>query len=116
MGSDDSSPWRLVVLAGLVLGGAALLAWLPALSVRGVRVPTGVALGLVAGLALVPSIVSHHRSGETREAVQWGLFAIGVPLSLTQQGLLTWVGVAAVIFSVGVGQEVDRRLTGGMVS
>ena len=73
---------------------------------------TGVVLGVVAGLLLLPAVVSHARAGERRQALRWALFAVGVPLSLGP-GSFAWLGVLAVVGSLAVGRGVDRRLFGG---
>lgn len=100
----------LAVLAVLVVGGTLLVARVPTLSIGGVTVRTGALAGVIGGLLIVPSVVSHYRSGEYRDGVQWGLFAVGIPLSLAGSMGLSWVGVLLLLLSLGVGADVDRRV------
>lgn len=101
---------RLGILVALIGGGALVISSAPTVSIGGYTVPTGFAVGVLGGLFLLPAIVSHSREGEQRESLQWGLFAIGIPLSLTDQTVLSWIGLLAVLGSLGVGWQIDRRM------
>lgn len=108
-----TSPVGRAVAFVVVVGvGAVALARYPAVTVGEVTARTGVVIGVIAGLALLPAVVSHARDGERRRALRWGLFAVGVPLSLAG-GALAWAGVLAVVGSLAVGWTVDRRASGG---
>jgi len=94
----------------LLIGvGVLIVALFPTLSVGGRTIQTPLLGGLVSGVLLVPSIVSHYRAGERRETIRWALFALGIPLSLTQRSPLDWVGVLAVVLSLAVVWEIDQR-------
>ena len=107
----DSSVGRAVAVLVLVGGGAVVLARHPTVSAGGATARTGVVLSVVAGVALLPAVVSHARDGERRRALRWGLFAVGVPLSLAG-GSLAALGVLAVLGSLVVDRGVDRRASG----
>lgn len=98
------------VLVALIAGGGLVLTRFPILSVGSVTIQTSMVVGLIAGILLVPSIVSQYRSRERRESIQWALFAVGIPLSLSQRSPFDWVGVLAVCLSIAVAWAVDRRL------
>lgn len=100
---------RVAILAVLVVGGALLVARAPTLSIGGVTVRTGTVAGVIGGFLLVPSVVSHCRSGEYRRGARWALFAVGVPLSLARWMGLSWLGVLLLLLSLAVGAGVDRR-------
>jgi hypothetical protein len=108
MVSQKFSGLAVLLVVGLV--GVAVVARVPTISAGSVTVRTALLFGMLCGLLLVPSIVSHYRSGERRSALRWGLFAIGIPVSLLAQSGLAWLGVIAVVASLAVGWEVDRRL------
>ncbi|WP_380678257.1 hypothetical protein [Salinigranum sp. GCM10025319] len=101
---------RLAILAVLVVGGALVVARVPALSIGGVTARTGAIAGVVSGLLLVPSVVSHYWSGEYLRGARWALVAVGVPLSLARSTGLSWLGVLLLLLSLGVGAVVDRRV------
>lgn len=101
-----------VVLVALVAGGALIVTRFPTVSVGSVTIQTPVLAGLISGILLVPSIFSHYRSGEQRESVRWTLFAVGVPLSLTQRSPINLAGVLIVFLSLAVAWEIDRRFFG----
>ncbi|ELZ96674.1 hypothetical protein C441_04009 [Haloferax sulfurifontis ATCC BAA-897] len=95
---------------GLVSGGAIIVTRFSTLTIGTVSIRTSFVGGVLAGLLLLPSVVSHYKGGEQRKSLQWGLFAAGILLSLMDHALLPWFGALAVIGSLGVGWEVDRRL------
>jgi hypothetical protein len=103
---------RLGVLVVLIGGGVLVISSTPTVSIGGYTVPTGFVVGVLGGLFLLPAIVSQYRDGERREPLQWGLFAIGIPLSLTDQTILPWIGLLAILGSLGVGWDIDRRIRG----
>ncbi|MFC6941218.1 hypothetical protein ACFQE8_14795 [Salinirubellus sp. GCM10025818] len=103
---------RLGILVVLIGGGVLVISSAPTVSIGGYTVPTGFAVGVLGGLFLLPAIVSHYRDGEQRESLQWGLFAIGIPLSLSDQAVLPWIGLLAILVSLGVGWQIDRRIRG----
>jgi hypothetical protein len=111
MSSRDSFH-RLGVLAVLIGGGVLVISSPPTVSIGDYTVPTGFAIGVLGGLFLLPAIVSYYQDGERRESLQWGLFAIGIPLSLTDQAVLSWIGLLAILGSLGVGWKIDRRIRG----
>ena len=94
----------------LIAVGVLAVAQFPTLSVGGRTIQIPLLGGLVSGILLDPSIVSHYRSGEDRATVRWALFAVGIPLSLIQRSPLDWVGVLAVVLSLTVAWKIDRRL------
>lgn len=96
----------VILIAVVVLA----VAQFPTLSVGGWTIQTPLLGGLVSGILLVPSIVSHYRSGEQRATIRWALFAVGIPLSLTQRSPFDWVGIVAVVLSLAVAWEIERRL------
>ena len=110
MPSLNSRIVRLTMFLGLVGGGAIVVTRFPTLTIGTASIQTSFVGGVLAGLLLLPSVVSHYKGGEQRNSLQWGLFAVGIPLSLMDHSLLPWLGVLAVIGSLGVGWEVDRRL------
>jgi len=97
----------LVVLFG---GLTVVFASVPTVSIGTRSVKIAVVVGVLAGVLLAPAVVSNYRDGERRDAFQWGLFAVGVPVSLTDHAFLPWVGVLSIFASLGVGLEVDRWL------
>ncbi|GAB6862645.1 hypothetical protein ACFR97_16080 [Haloplanus litoreus] len=103
---------RLGILVVLIGGGVLVISSAPTVSIGGYTVPTGFTAGVLGGFFLLPAIVSHYREGEQRESLQWGLFAIGIPLSLTDQAVLLWIGLLAILGSLGVGWKIDRRIRG----
>ena len=103
---------RLGVLVVLIGGGVLVISSAPTVSIGDYTVPTGFAIGVLGGLFLLPAIVSHYQDGERRESLQWGLFAIGIPLSLTDQAVLSWIGLLAILGSLGLGWQIDRRIRG----
>ena len=105
MPSTGRSTTRLLAL--LVLFGVATVAVssVPTVTVGTHSIRTSFAVGVVGGSLLVPAVVSHYRGGERRDALQWGLFAVGVPLSLTDHAFLPLVGVLAILGSLGVGRR-----------
>ncbi len=105
-----STVFGSVILVALIAGGALVVAQFPTLSVGNVAIQTPVVVGLISGLLLVPSVVSQYRSGENRESIRWTLFAVGIPLSLTQRSPFDWVGVLAILLSLVVAWEIDRRI------
>jgi hypothetical protein len=107
-----STVFGSVILVALIASAAWVVAQFPTLSVGNVTVQTPVLIGLLSGILLVPSILSQYRSGETRESIRWALFAVGIPLSLTRQSPFDWIGVLAVLVSLAVAWELDRRLFG----
>ena len=92
----DSSAARAVAFVVLVAVEGVALARSPTVTVGGMTARTGVVVGVVAGLLLLPAVVSHARAGERRQALRWALFAVGVPLSLGP-GSFAWLGVLAVV-------------------
>jgi len=102
--------FRLGILVVLVGGGVFVISSAPTGSIGGYTVPTGFAVGMLGGVFLLPTIVSHYREGEQRESLQWGLFTIGIPLSLTDQTVLPWIGLFAILGSLAVGWQIDCRI------
>jgi len=107
---DRSNLFGLIAFIILVAVGVLVVAQFPTLSVGRWTIETPLLGGLVSGILFVPSIVSHYRSGEKRETIRWGLFAVGIPLSLTQRSPFDWIGVLAVVLSLAVAWKIDRRL------
>lgn len=105
-----SPSFGYVVLLVFIAGGALVVTQFPTLSVGSATIWTPVLIGLVSGILLVPYIVSRYRSGENRESIRWTLFAVGIPLSLTQRSPFNVVGVLAVLLSLAIAWEIDRRL------
>lgn len=110
MPSSESSLRRPGILLVLVGVGALAVSGAPTLSLGAYRVPMGLAIGGLSGLCLLVPAFTHLRTGETRESLRWGLFAIGIPLSLLNQSILSWLGLLALVGSLGVGWGVDRRI------
>ena len=110
MPSLNSRVVRLMMFLGLVGGGAIVVTRFPTLTIGTASIQTSFVGGVLAELLVLPSVVSHYKSGEQRKSLQLGLFAVGIPLSLMDHTLLPWFGVLAVLGSLGVGWEVDRRL------
>jgi len=94
----------------LIAVGAVVVTQFPTLTVGGRTIQTPLLGGLISGILLVPSIVSHYRSGELRATARWAFFAVGIPLSLTQRSPFDWIGVLAVVLSLAVAWKIDRRL------
>ncbi|WP_435066728.1 hypothetical protein [Haloplanus sp. C73] len=110
MPSSESSVLRPGILLVLVGVGALAVSSAPTLSVGEYRVPVGLAIGTLSGLCLLVPALTHYRKGETRESLRWGLFAVGIPLSLLDHSILSWLGLLAIAGSLGVGWGVDRRI------
>ena len=82
MPSLNSRIVRLTMFLGLVGGGAIVVTRFPTLTIGRASIQTSFVGGVLAGLLLLPSVVSHYQGGEQRKPLQWGLFAVGIPLSL----------------------------------
>ena len=105
--SNLFGPVTFIVLIAI---GVVVVVQFPTLSVGGRTIQTPLLGGLISGILLVPSIVSHYRSGKKRTTIRWALLAVGIPLSLTQHSPFDWVGVLAVVLSLAVAWDIDRRL------
>lgn len=107
-GRDERVGWAVAAVG--VLLGAVAFALYPAVTVAGVTVPVGFVAGVVAGLLLLPSIADQYRGGDRRRALQWGLFGVGVPLSLTAVPVVREIGLLAVLGSAALAWKVDERV------
>lgn len=70
------------------------------------------AAALAVGLGL--NATNDLRAAGRRQALFWALWAVGIPLSVADVSppWVSWVGAAAVVASVLVSREVDRRVRG----
>ena len=101
---------RSGALTVFIAVGAIVITQVPTVSVNEITVRTPVIVGLISGILLVPSIISHYRSRNNRKAIRWALFAFGIPLSLTQRSPFNLLGVLAVLLSVALAWDIDHRL------
>jgi len=93
-----------------VVGAVAVfISRVPVVTVGDTTLRTGVLFGAATLVLLLPHVVSEYRSGNVRTAVQWGLFAVGIPLSLTSHTVVAAVGVAFVLSSLVLSLSIDRR-------
>ncbi|SEA40493.1 hypothetical protein SAMN04488065_3031 [Haloplanus vescus] len=112
MPSSEPTLFRPGILLVLVGVGALVISDAPMLALGEYRVSMGLLIGVLSGLCLLVPVISHYRNGETRESLQWGLFAVGIPLSLLNQAILSWLGLLVIAGSLGIGWGIDRRIRG----
>lgn len=94
-----------------IAGAAVLYSQFPTVSLGGITVRTSfLSAVLVAGFLLLPTAISNYQSDKHRRALVHGLIAIGMPLVLLQYPVLPWVGLLAVLASVGISQKADRKI------
>lgn len=94
-----------------IAGAVVLYSQFPTVSLGGITVRTSfLSAVLVAGFLLLPTAISNYQSDKHRRALVHGLIAIGMPLVLLQYPVLPWVGLLAVLASVGISQKADRKI------
>ena len=106
-----SSALRILALAICVGAGIVFVSQFPTISTDRMTVQTSFLVPLIAGLLLTPTIISSYRSNNQRGALQYALIAIGLPIALLQYPAISWIGVLAIWVSVGVGWELDRKVS-----